>query len=1014
MTRHTGTPAALLSLAAAIAGPAGAALPAPLKTVHPYIHVDAARVTEIRAALPAPVTFPAKGTIEFTLTARRHPSDAPPEAGHTPLFDNADGNRNHVFVRHVRDCDNLSMSPGRLCLQLALQADSRQPQYAGLTYVAASPSGGVTVPEGTPTLVRLSWDAERHTASYAIGGAAPVAMYWASKGGVPVNWTPSDQAMAFDGRFDEQVAGFSVRDDARGAVVASVPNVDLNMNRSWNKLRTRADLLAKTLTSCSMPGNPESCGRPVSFTGHPNDIQEVAQSLGFAYLIGRDPLHRDAALNYASQLLAVPRADGGEFSMRGRLVAMATLYDWLFDVVKATDVRGGMAAGRYDSALAAAITETIAAESPAGTFPFGAQLCGNQPVLRAPSLDCKQKPLIVWDPVADAGKPSIAPYYLAGHARNDVLAAAYSLAAIANEYPNVRPMLDIAYDHFEQGFERAREWVGVDGGHQMGWMYGTAASSVEPWLLWRSALAWSGAPPAPRPYATRQTMFGLYGMRGARTLFPSVGDFYGPYWDDNAATNALVAAQYGEPDVAARAQWLYEKHILVQRSGGTWWDLLLWRPGRASQSPEGLGLSRLFRNSGNVLMRDSWDFGNATVAEFHAASFTSENHQHFDQNSFSLYYRAPLLLDTGYYDSYGSSHWWNYYVRSVAHNVPIVFDAAESFARYGKTYSNDGGQWLFDGKASYPTIEQAKSPGVNALGGITRFETGTDFTYAAGDASRAYASAKVDQDNGAIRQVLFLRQPGFWQKPVLLVFDHVSVRPGKESLIKSVLLHTAAEPTTLLEPSRGPGVWPMNFPAGAPPTLEVRNGGGLAFVQVVVPPAAAIQKVGGADASGNGLRFAAPSAGGSQALTDYRPAVDEATLAKSADVGAWRIEIADKAPKRAAEFLTVISVADDGAVSVPPSATRLAASSDAEAILLGNALVAVFRKSSVSDREYSFLVDRPLNHRYILTGLLPGQPYAVTVTPGGAGKPSTVSVSPSAGGTRRASPNGVLVIGRLS
>ena len=1016
MNRHNRAPWASLSALAVswCAMAAHAALPAPVKTAHPHVHVDAARVAEIRAGLREPMAFPKQGSIEFTLTARRPSPNAPAENGDIPLFDRDDGKRNHVFVRHIRECDDFSGAQGRVCLQLALQLDSQQPQYAGLPYAASSTKGRVTVPENTPTLVRLTWDADRHAASYSIGGAAPVALYWTTVGGVPVNWTPSNQAMSFDGRFDEQITNFSVRDNATGAVVLSLSEVDLNINRSWNKLRARADTLATALTTCSNPDDPRTCGYPASLTGHPNQIQEVAQSLGFAYLVSRDARYRDAALNYASQLLAVPRAEGGEYPMRGRLVAMATIYDWLFDVVTTTNVRGGMAVGRYDAALGNAIIDTIAAESPAGSFPFGTMVCGNQPVVRAPALDCRQKPLIVWDPVADAGKPTIAPYYLAGHQRNDVLATAYALAAIANEFPGVRPMLDTAYDHFAQGFERARDWVGVDGGHQMGWMYGAAASTVEPWLLWRSALAWPGTPAGPRLHATRQILFDLYGMRSTTALFPSVGDVFGPYWEDNAATNALVASQYGEPDVAPRAQWLYDKYILAQRSGGTWWDLLLWRPGRPSQPPEGLPLSRLFRNSGNVVMRDSWGVGDATVAEFHSASFTSENHQHFDQNSFSLFYRAPLLLDSGYYDEYGTSHWWNYYVRSVAHNVPVVFDPAESFSRYGSSYSNDGGQWLFDGKVSYPTIEQARGPGMNGLGGIKRFELGADYTYAAGDASRAYAASKIAATNGMLRQVLFLRQPGFWGKPVMLVFDQVSVTPGKEALAKSVLLHTAAEPTSRSEAARGPGVWPMAFSAGAPPAIEVRNGGGLAFVQVVLPVSPAIRKIGGADASGNGLRFAAPAAGGSHALTDFRPTSSEATLAKSPDVGAWRVEITDKAAQRSSQFLTVISVGDDGAVSVPPTAQRLAASSDAEAVVLGGSLVAVFRKSSVSGSDYSFNIERPLGHRYLLTGLLPGQAYAVTVKPGAtAGAPSTVSVTPSASGAYRASANGVLAIRQL-
>lgn len=1003
-----GHAAVLLASLAAALGAAGAraALPAPVKNAHPHVFLDAGKLAALRASLPQP-RFAARGSLQFRFTPQHG-------AGDLPVFDAYDSRRNHLFVRHVRSYDT-STTVG---LQLALQADQSQPQYAGLSgYVAAV---RLDLPPGREALIEVSWDAMAHTAQVRVNGVAS-ALNWARQpGGAFYPWQPDGQRFAFGGRPGEQYTDVQVVDGLAGTVT-SLPAVDLTLQRAFGNLRAQAGRHADKLLACADPGDPATCGSPVVLSGpspsHPLAVQDAAAALGLAYQVSGEARHLDAALNYASQLLAVPLTEGGEFYMRGRIFAMGLLYDWLWSAVSTTSVRGtgAGAGGRYDAALAARITATIAATGADGSHPLGVMICGRQPLQPDP-FDCAAKPKIEgWDPVADVRVPSIAPYYLSGHHRNNVLAIAAALAAIAPERPGVVPMIDTAYQHFARGFDRARQWVGRDGGHQMGWYYGSANSTHLAVELWRSALDWGATPPPMPAHATRQFLLPLYGLRGTvPASFPAQGDTFPGSWDDAMAASALHASQHGDAATAPVAQWLYDELILPQRSGGGLWDLLLWRPGQPRRSPDALPLSRHFGVSGQVVMRESWqlDSTRSTLLDFRAASFTSQNHQHFDQNSLSLFYRAPLLVDSGYYDAYGSSHWNNYYVRSIAHNTALVFDPAEVFSIFGRTWSNDGGQWLFDGKAAYPTIEQAQS-GPNALGGVLRYEHGADYTFTVGDASRAYAAAKVEPASGYLRHVLFLRQPVFWPRPVTIVYDQLAVRPGKEGLAKSVLWHTVNEPLVNRQGMRGAGDWAVPAVAGTQLT-EIVNGDGSAFLQTLLPAAPVLRKIGGVVPGGASHRFTAPvrQADGRHVLQDFPLAgVSEATLAAASDAGAWRLEVTDATPKAVAHFLHVISVADSGSVGTPPAARRLQADPGTEALLLGESLVVVFRQRGVAGAGHTWRAENALSRRSIVTGLQPNQKYAMRSAPPRVGsKLQQVSLVPDPLGSLRASPQGVLVM----
>lgn len=74
---------------------------------------------------------------------------------------------------------------------------------------------------------------------------------------------------------------------------------------------------------------------------------------------------------------------------------------------------------------------------------------------------------------------------------------------------------------------------------------------------------------------------------------------------------------------------------------------------------------------------------------FKSSPFGSFNHSHADQNGFVVHARGvPVIIDSGYYDYYGSPHWHAWYKQTRAHNA-VTFDggqgqAIDSFAAKGR------------------------------------------------------------------------------------------------------------------------------------------------------------------------------------------------------------------------------------------------------------------------------------------------------------------------------------------
>jgi hypothetical protein len=713
-------------------------------------------------------------------------------------------------------------------------------------------------------------------------------------------------------------------------------------------------------------------------SAHPNTIIYIARVLGLASLVTGEERFKTAALKYADRLVATSPSAGGDYPQAGRIEAMGTLYDWLFDLMNSTQISsGGMS---YREALGSAIKATIRFRED--------DICG-----------AKGKVTENWNCSATTTKPD----FISGHSHQNNSEIAAGLLAIIDEYPELVPLLVAVYRNFVEGFNPAREWISIDGGHHMGWAYGAGYSFLDPILLWTKATDvkmiadWQSK--LIYPY--------IYGLRGDMT-YPSSGDAFpvGPDRDLVSGFALWSALHFSDP----YAGNFYNSW--VAKKGYRFSDFVYWKPGFPETSIEALPYSRLFRNSGQALMRDTWDYPNATLLEFKSSSFGSLNHHHLDQNSFTIFYRSPLLLDSGYYDLYGTNHWYNYYIRTIAHNSIAVWDPNEKFLRSGapkelQPFSNDGGQSLM--KNTHPNLEQIKEGGSNHLDGIIRYEYTSEYTYASGNASKAYNPDKLDQQNGFVRSILFLRKPPFWEHPIFVVFDSVKTAPGKAGLKKSFLLHTATEPEPFGGEKTGPGQFRTSNKI-----FTIRNGRGMLFAETVLPEEATIMKIGGRDAGGD-YRFLVPN--GNVVLTNYPPDPTKVNpgqpikgaqlIAAAPDVGSWRIEVSPAVSSQQDFFLHLLSVADNIPSLKPPAARNLTSKTAAAVLIEGRQLIA-FNKGEQPASTLSWEMPQR-NADLIIVGLLADTNYSMSVIPNKSEKmPYTVVVERDPKGPHKTSVQGVL------
>ena len=360
---------------------------------------------------------------------------------------------------------------------------------------------------------------------------------------------------------------------------------------------------------------------------------------------------------------------------------------------------------------------------------------------------------------------------------------------------------------------------------------------------------------------------GIYGMLGSRQGDTHTHSTAGVMF---RATLYNVAKRYHD----AVAQWMADE---LGRLGvgdpPDWgvWRIIVWRDtGLSAVPPASWPTSTCFMDIGTAYMRSGWDYSETSedvYAVFRCEDFPSY-HTHAHQNHFMIIRGNDLLaIDSGDYDSYGSSHNRNYFIRSIAHNTITVFDPNET--TWGG-YANDGGQKTPHEYESPIYCGDASEAGMYR-GAIVAFEDTEDFTYVKGDATAAYASYKVS---------LFTREIIYLKPDVFIVFDHVTAT--SPSFTKKWLLHSINEPTIVGD------------------VATITQGESRLFVRTLLPDPHTTSKVGGPghEFEVNGVNY--PPSG-----------------TPVADAGSWRLEVSPGTPSAEDYFLHVLYVADAGVGSMP-------------------------------------------------------------------------------------------------
>ena len=353
------------------------------------------------------------------------------------------------------------------------------------------------------------------------------------------------------------------------------------------------------------------------------------------------------------------------------------------------------------------------------------------------------------------------------------------------------------------------------------------------------------------------------------------------------------------PDLAYTASYYQDPLLMGEAiSQGTigqtpLYDLLLIDPTLpADFGIAALPLTRFFPYPfGGMVARTGWEKGTTShtvVADMKIVERHYAAHQHLDAGSFQLYYKGPLAINSGLYEgtegAYGSSHFINYYQRTIAHNCMLVYDPDEKFEWWRRPVSNDGGQRYPAGAAEPTNIDVVMSEefkkGITLAYGFGPDPVKPDYSYLKGDITAAY-TGKVKNHQ---RAFVFLNLNDEQIPAAFIVYDYI-VSSNKD-FKKTWLLHCAQEPV---------------FSGNVCTVVRNEKGYNGKLVNTVLIPSAQntiLSKVGG---PGNEYNI-----GGINYKQHFR------SENNSGDGAIWRIELSPKTPSETDVFLNVMQVTDAG------------------------------------------------------------------------------------------------------
>jgi hypothetical protein len=983
---------------------------------HPRIFLNPAKVNHLRAlsqevqngtrgsVLLNDNLFPATGSMSFELfvdTASLHPQQT------MSLFDEFDGTRNHIFLR-------MPYAGVFDTLQLALHTKNN-------TYAAAKLFG---IKANNWNRITLGWNTTVDSMYYKVEyySANKWNLFRSSKFKInDPTWVPDQQNFTFktNGYIDniavyssyipsptkylakfnmEKQQGFftvidSTANQLQGVVklygdsvlVSRTSNnkghsIYLNYHStppsksptiisqfSIKSSDYQADVLKQQMATAynyiqSMDLNSFKCSSNSPCRSEGTYYRGVINT-AFMWQVTGDIKFRDKAIAMIDTILTGPRncealstCGINDQVTRTRIMAMGLLYDWMYndiDPVRRTR-------------LVDSIKTSLHYDYPSWGLNLAPQLCGSGSFV----------------PNGFSCAVNANPSYLGGHSYNTSRSVLIAVLAVIDAAPEFQPLLNKLSNSFKTGFDPVYEYViNKDGGHPMGYAYGTGYDIWDATYLLnqlttdKHKITWP---------ANSYKRF-LYGIRGYD--FPKLGDDYENYGLTYGALGSGFFPSY--PIYASRfnkdgvAQYFNEFVVSPFRSGnsnyGWFYDIVFGDSLATPVSYTTLPLAKKFSVSGLVSCRDNWDIPNTALLNFKSSNFIGFNHVHADNNSFELFYKSPLLIDAGYYDSYGTPQWVNYYTRTIAHNAVTVYNPLQTALAGGGVL--DGGQLTTEQiGVNYPTLSEISPNGSRWIDGIDSLNgydhhTSQDYTYFKGDATKAYPKSNVKQ---SVREIIYTRNGvGNWQHPLVFIFD--KVKSVDANFVKRVHWHM------------------INKPVKTKNRYTIVNG--KAYLDILYPAIAKDTLIGG---PGHNFWVDNPVTGAGKNYNLNCPSYgcDDTTQA-----GVWRIDVKPSKKDTLDHFLQVIAI-DDASGNKILVTSGGSTTKAVYAIINNNLLVSFSRQdTAISNLTINAAVSFTDG---IITGLKPNSKYQVFKSG------NTLTVILKTTGTYTASNAGVVYVKNIS
>ncbi|MBN1354415.1 MAG: heparinase II/III family protein [Candidatus Omnitrophica bacterium] len=469
--------------------------------------------------------------------------------------------------------------------------------------------------------------------------------------------------------------------------------------------------------------------------------------------------------------------------------------------------------------------------------------------------------------------------FAGGHHHYANITALMGSLAVYYEQPSVQETVKLLENNLKQEFQPFYRYLaGEDGGFHMWWEYSRyyILSQLEFCAIWKNATGEDLF--KTNKWIDKTFYFLLYGLRDDLT-----------YWatGDNHSWTTKSTDRMAFRKIAAEYDNGYAQYMAIRLARSKWpksvelFFNLLWEDKSVEAKPiKDLPLVKEFKKVGVYVFREGWK-GESVTALFKCTPIYFFNHSHRDANSFEVWYRENLAIDSGYYDEYGSEHWWNYYIRSIAHNTVLIYDPAEEFTVRGRKFSNDGGQRFIEKPQDQPFNVKDLEKDAFRTGETEMLENNDYYTLVSGDATRAYSDNKCELFK---RYFLWLKRVRNWKHPVIVVFDRViSTKPEFE---KVWMLHT------------------QNKPKIKDNLISVFNKRGKMWCYVIQPHEFEINLAGG-----KGHEFEADGKNYELCLRRTKRIMERA--------GSWRIELKEKTPHKETRFLNVLIPTERFSLTAP-------------------------------------------------------------------------------------------------